>query len=67
MYVIPTLRSKRITSSAYNLAYTRNFKIKKTALDSPRLGESYGSKYKKLFEEFVVMQALLVKSKISLG
>ena len=35
VYVIPTPRSKRITSSVYNLAYTRNFKVKKPALDSP--------------------------------
>ena len=35
VHVIPTPRSKRITSSVYNLACTRNFKIKNIALDSP--------------------------------
>ena len=34
VHVISTPRSKRITSSAYNLAYTRNFRIKNIALDS---------------------------------
>ena len=53
--MIPTPRPKVETSSAHYLANTRNFKIKKVALDSPRLGESHGIKYKKLFEEFVVM------------
>ena len=34
-HVIPTPRPKIKTFNAYNLAYTRNFRVQKTALDSP--------------------------------
>ena len=49
MHVIPTPRPKVETFSVYYLTYIRNFKIKKTVLDSSRLGESNDTKYKKLF------------------
>ena len=45
----PASRHKVETFNAYTLAYTRNFKVKKIALDSPRLDESNGTKYKTLF------------------
>ena len=55
VHVISTSRPTVETSSAYYLAYTRNFRIKNIALNSSRLGEFSGAKYKELFLEFVVI------------